>query len=111
NQEAVIAQQIAENLPAIVQAAASPFEHVGSFTVLNGAEGVTGALAQIIQQAGALSTMARETLMSQHGVNGTSKAASANGASPSAKAMVPVPAGGGPSGPAHAAAPQEREPR
>ena len=63
NQEAVIAQQIAENLPAIVQAAASPFEHVGSFTVLNGAEGVTGALAQIIQQAGALTTMARESLM------------------------------------------------
>src|SRR5436305_1350311 len=57
NQEAVIAQQIAENLPAIVQAAASPFEHVGNFTVLNGAEGVTGALAQIIQQAGTLSTM------------------------------------------------------
>src|SRR5213079_577939 len=63
NQEAVIAQQIAENLPAIVQAAASPFEHVGTFTVLNGAEGVTGALAQIIQQAGALAGMARETLM------------------------------------------------
>ena len=63
NQEAVIAQQIAESLPAIVQAAASPFEHVGSFTVLNGAEGVTGALAQIIQQAGTLSTMAREALM------------------------------------------------
>src|SRR4029079_18517901 len=63
NQEAVIAQQIAENLPEIVRAAASPFEHVGSFTVLNGAEGVTGALAQIIQQAGALSGMAREALM------------------------------------------------
>jgi flotillin len=63
NQEAVIAQQIAENLPAIVAAAAAPFEHVGTFTVLNGAEGVTGALAQIIQQAGALAGMARETLM------------------------------------------------
>ena len=36
-----------------------PFEHVGNFTVLNGAEGVTGALAEIIQQAGALSGMAR----------------------------------------------------
>src|SRR5690242_11259883 len=75
NQEAVIAQQIAENLPAIVQAAASPFEHVGSFTVLNGAEGVTGALAQIIQQAGALSGMAREALMP--------KPASLNGHAPS----------------------------
>ena len=35
NQEAVIAQQIAENLPAIVQAAASPFEHVG---IVHGAQ-------------------------------------------------------------------------
>ena len=71
NQEAVIAQQIAENLPAIVQAAASPFEHVGSFTVLNGAEGVTGALAQIIQQAGTLAGMARETLVPKTvGTNG-----------------------------------------
>jgi len=63
NQEAVIAQQIAENLPEIVRAAASPFEHVGTFTVLNGAQGVTGALAEVIQQAGALAGMARETLM------------------------------------------------
>jgi uncharacterized membrane protein YqiK len=63
NQEAVIAQQIAEKLPEIVAAAAAPFEHVGQFTVLNGAEGVTGALAEIIQQAGALTAMARESLM------------------------------------------------
>jgi uncharacterized membrane protein YqiK len=63
NQEAVIAQQIAEQLPEIVAAAAAPFEHVGQFTVLNGAEGVTGALAQIIQQAGALTALARESLM------------------------------------------------
>ena len=91
NQEAVIAQQIAENLPAIVQAAASPFEHVGSFTVLNGAEGVTGALAQIIQQAGALSTMARETLMtSNKGMNG--RTAASNGSKPAA---VPVAASTG----------------
>jgi uncharacterized membrane protein YqiK len=83
NQEAVIAQQIAESLPAIVQAAASPFEHVGNFTVLNGAEGVTGALAQIIQQAGTLSSMAREALMPDRtlangrdsGPNGATRAA------------------------------------
>ena len=80
NQEAVIAQQIAENLPAIVQAAASPFEHVGNFTVLNGAEGVTGALAQIIQQAGTLSSMAREALMPQAVANGAVR--SANGVKP-----------------------------
>ena len=82
NQEAVIAQQIAETLPAIVQAAASPFEHVGSFTVLNGAEGVTGAIAQIIQQAGALSSMARETLMPNGSANGSNGSnGGSNGAS------------------------------
>ncbi|MFI9509363.1 flotillin family protein [Nocardia sp. NPDC052566] len=63
NQEAVIAQQVAENLPQIVAAAAAPFEHVGNFTVLNGAQGVTSALAEIIQQAGALTTLARESLL------------------------------------------------
>ena len=62
NQEAVIAQQVAENLPEIVRAAASPFEHVGQFTVLNGAQGVTSALAEVIQQAGALASVARNTL-------------------------------------------------
>jgi flotillin len=63
NQEAVIAQQIAERLPEIVAAAASPFEHISNFNVLNGAQGVTGALAEIIQQAGALTGMARESLL------------------------------------------------
>ena len=63
NQEAVIAQQIAEMMPEIVRAAASPFEHVGQFTVLNGAQGVTSALAEVIQQAGALANMTRKTLM------------------------------------------------
>ena len=63
NQEAVIAQQIATTLPQIVAAAAAPFEHIGQFTVLNGAQGVTGAIAEIIQQAGALTGMARESLL------------------------------------------------
>jgi uncharacterized membrane protein YqiK len=62
NQEAVIAQQIAQSMPDIVRAAASPFEHVGQFTVLNGAQGVTSALAEIIQSAGALTAVARRTL-------------------------------------------------
>ncbi|WP_405165296.1 SPFH domain-containing protein [Nocardia sp. NBC_01499] len=63
NQEAVIAQQIAEKLPQIVAAAAAPFEHIDQFTVLNGAQGVTSALAEIIQQAGALTSLARESLL------------------------------------------------
>jgi flotillin len=74
NQEAVIAQQIAVSMPDIVRAAASPFEHVGQFTVLNGAQGVTSALGDVIQQAGALVSIARNTitplLASSDGRNG-----------------------------------------
>jgi flotillin len=62
NQEAVIAQQIASTMPDIVRAAAEPFAHVGQFTVLNGAQGVTQALSEVIQQAGALATIARQTI-------------------------------------------------
>jgi hypothetical protein len=49
-------------MPDIVRAAASPFEHVGQFTVLNGAQGVTSALGDVIQQAGALVSIARNTI-------------------------------------------------
>ena len=62
NQEAVIAQQIAQQMPDIVRAAAEPFAHVGQFTVLNGAQGVTSALGDVIQQAGALANIARRTI-------------------------------------------------
>lgn len=78
NQEAVIAQEIAENLPEIVRAAASPFEHIGTFTVLNGAEGVTGAMAEVIQQAGVLAGLARSALRPAETAGGTE-----NGKAPS----------------------------
>ena len=54
NQDAVIAQQLAERMPEIVRAAAEPFAHVGQMTVLNGAEGVNGMLAGIMAQVGTL---------------------------------------------------------
>jgi uncharacterized membrane protein YqiK len=79
NQEAVIAQQVAERLPEIVAAAASPFEHVGQFTVLNGAQGVTSALAEIISQAGALTGMARESLLPAVSGNGLGRKAAPEG--------------------------------
>lgn len=85
NQEAVIAQQIAERLPEIVAAAASPFEHVGQFTVLNGAQGVTGALADIISQAGALTGLAKEALLPAVAGSLTNGKASRNGSSPSSE--------------------------
>lgn len=60
NQDGVISQQLAENMPAIVQAAAEPFAHVGQLTVLNGGDGlnriVGGILAQVGQYLPSLST-------------------------------------------------------
>jgi flotillin len=98
NQEAVIAQQIAQSMPDIVRAAASPFEHVGQFTVLNGAQGVTSALAEIIQSAGALTAVARRTLgpalmaAGDQDNNGAgAKPAAAPKAAPAAKAPAAAP--------------------
>jgi uncharacterized membrane protein YqiK len=90
NQEAVIAQQIAQSMPDIVRAAASPFEHVGQFTVLNGAQGVTSALGDVIQQAGALVSIARRTitpLLTPDGENGSGNGTAAK-AAPAAPAPV-----------------------
>src|SRR4051794_5143767 len=60
--DAVIAQQVAERLPEIVRAAAGAFDHVGSMTVLNGAQGVTEAMNSIIAQAGPALDLARTAL-------------------------------------------------
>ena len=91
NQEAVIAQQIAANLPEIVRAAASSFEHVGTFTVLNGAAGVTETLAEMIQQAGVLANIARQTMVPMLGAqNGEGSAPSSEHPSRSGQpAVVP----------------------
>jgi uncharacterized membrane protein YqiK len=113
NQEAVIAQQIAQTMPDIVRAAASPFEHIGQFTVLNGAQGVTSALAEIIQSAGALAAVARRTLTpailaaGDRDNNGDgAKPAVAPRAAPAAKSPVAVPA----AKPAPASKPGEAKP-
>ena len=98
NQEAVIAQQIAQTMPDIVRAAAEPFSHVGQFTVLNGAQGVTSALSEVIQQAGALALVARRTitpLLSGPDGQPTSGDGSATASKPAARpapAQRPAPA-------------------
>ena len=50
--EAVIGQQIAEQLPQIVEAAAGAFKGVDNLTVLNGAQGIGEIMNQVIGQAG-----------------------------------------------------------
>jgi flotillin len=65
--DAVIGQQIAEKLPEIVAAPAESFKHVDNLTVLNGAQGISEIIAQVIGQAGPALKMAQDALGRQNG--------------------------------------------
>ncbi|HEY2332627.1 MAG TPA: SPFH domain-containing protein, partial [Acidimicrobiales bacterium] len=71
NQEAVIGQQLAEQWPAIVEAAAKPFGAVDQMIVLNGAQGLSEVLAQALSQGVAGLHMARSLLSNTGNGNGT----------------------------------------
>ncbi len=62
NQEAVIGQQLAEKWPEIVEAAAKPFAGIDQLIVLNGAQGLSEALAQALSQGVAGLQLARRLL-------------------------------------------------
>jgi uncharacterized membrane protein YqiK len=76
--EAVINQQIAEKLPDIVRAGAEAFRNVDNMTVLNGAQGVTEMVTQVIAQAGP----AMEIALNAFRGNGAPPAVEANGDGP-----------------------------
>jgi uncharacterized membrane protein YqiK len=75
NQEAVIAQQIAEQLPEIVAEASKAFANIGQFTVLNGAEGVAQAFAQVLGLGASAIPMLRGMLEQTQSTNGHAAAA------------------------------------
>ena len=77
NQDAVIGQQLAEQWPAIVEAAAKPFGDIDQMIVLNGAQGLSDVLAQALSQGVAGLQMARGVL---HGGLGSNEGPSTNGA-------------------------------
>jgi flotillin len=70
NHEALIGQQVAEELPAIVGEAAKAFGSIGQLTVLNGAEGVGELFAQVLGMGAAALPMLRGAL-EQAGGNGS----------------------------------------
>jgi uncharacterized membrane protein YqiK len=65
--DAVIGQQLAEQWPAIVEAAAKPFGAVDQMIVLNGAQGLSEALAQALSSGVAGLQMARSLLSHTNG--------------------------------------------
>ncbi|MQY14267.1 hypothetical protein SRB5_44300 [Streptomyces sp. RB5] len=62
NQEAVVAQQLAENWPQIVEAGASAFGNVDNMVVLNGAEGMSDIFARALTMGGTGLGLARQLL-------------------------------------------------
>ena len=70
NQEAVISQQLADRMPELIRAAAEPFGHIDSLTVLDGADGMNGMIPKIIAMVGTLLPGLRKGLVSS--VTGTS---------------------------------------
>jgi flotillin len=74
NQEAVIGQQIAEQLPLIVGEAAKAFGNIGQLTVLNGAEGIGQLFSQVLGMGATAIPMLRG-LLDQTSNGGSNKAA------------------------------------
>ena len=70
NQDAVIGQQLAERWPEIVEAAAKPFGDIDQMIVLNGAQGLSDALAQALSQGVTGLQLARNLLAGASGSNG-----------------------------------------
>ncbi|MFI6324572.1 flotillin family protein [Nonomuraea sp. NPDC050556] len=62
NQEAVVAQQLAEKWPEIVEAGAKAFGNVDHMVILNGAQGVEESLAKILTLGGTGLNLARALL-------------------------------------------------
>jgi flotillin len=80
HQEAVIGQQLAEKWELIVQAAAKPFGDIDQLIVLNGAQGLSDTLAQVLSQGVTGLDLARRLLAGK-----TVPEVSANGAQAAAR--------------------------
>ncbi|WP_407838573.1 SPFH domain-containing protein [Streptomyces sp. DSM 116496] len=93
NQEAVVAQQLAENWPAIVEAGAGAFGNVEHMILLNGAEGMSEMFAKALTMGGTGLGLARQLLstMSQSTPTPTPPAETpTNGSSPATSHQIPI---------------------
>jgi uncharacterized membrane protein YqiK len=93
NQDAVIGQQLAEQWPAIVEAAAKPFGAIDQMIVMNGAQGLSEALAQALSQGVAGLQLARNLLSGANGEKEGNGKARAKAVALEEKTQKPTPAG------------------
>ncbi|MFJ2779392.1 MULTISPECIES: flotillin family protein [unclassified Kitasatospora] len=88
NQEAVVAQELAEKWPDIVLAAAESFGNVEHMILLNGADGVGELFAKALTMGGTGLGLARQLLTTMHGPE--QPAAPAPGPKPGPVQQVPI---------------------
>ncbi|MEV5937172.1 SPFH domain-containing protein [Streptomyces sp. NPDC051994] len=93
NQEAVVAQQLAENWPQIVEAGASAFGNVEHMVLLNGAEGMSDMFAKALTMGGTGLGLARQLLasMNQGAEQTEGTGTAANGRSPAVRSPLSKP--------------------
>ncbi|MYS44836.1 flotillin family protein, partial [Streptomyces sp. SID5998] len=92
NQDAVVAQQLAENWPQIVQAGASAFTNVDNMVLLNGADGMSELFAKALTMGGTGLGLARQLLssMNQNGQAHNGLDAQGSSGTPGGTAAAPV---------------------
>ncbi|MFD7620439.1 flotillin domain-containing protein, partial [Streptomyces sp. NPDC059802] len=95
NQEAVVAQQLAEKWPEIVQAGAGAFGSVDHMVLLNGADGMSDMFAKALTMGGTGLGLARQLLSTMSQSDPAEPAPQVNGAAPATppaprKQRIPV---------------------
>lgn len=91
NQEAVVAQQLAERWPEIVEAGASAFGNVDQMVLLNGADGMADMFAKALTMGGTGLGLARQ-LLANMSPNGTGSTGAGNGGGVAVGPVASVPA-------------------
>ncbi|AXE81625.1 flotillin family protein [Streptomyces atratus] len=95
NQEAVVAQQLAEKWPEIVEAGAGAFSSVDHMVLLNGADGMSDMFAKALTMGGTGLGLARQLLATMSQDSPAEPASEVNGVTPAAppsprKHRIPV---------------------
>ncbi|MFI6730062.1 SPFH domain-containing protein [Streptomyces sp. R-74717] len=95
NQEAVVAQQLAEKWPEIVEAGAGAFSSVDHMVLLNGADGMSDMFAKALTMGGTGLGLARQLLSTMSQDRPAEPASKVNGVTPAAapsprKQHIPV---------------------
>ncbi|MEU4209876.1 SPFH domain-containing protein [Streptomyces sp. NPDC026206] len=111
NQDAVVAQQLAEQWPEIVRAGAQAFGNVDHMVLLNGADGMSDLFAKALTMGGTGLGLARQLLATMGTADGPGARSSMGGKGDSVDKATDEKGGSGPAVSTPASAPRSAAPR